>query len=223
MSIQFVCEILGTIAFAVSGAMLAIQHKMDIFGVLVMGTVTALGGGLMRDVILNITPPGMFSDPEYLFVALGSGTMTFLVIWWKHRHGALKHPEGRLQQALTFTEGNFQWILNLTDAIGLGMFTAIGVNVAIQAGYGQYDLFSVFLGMLTGVGGGMVRDILAGLTPAILVKKIYACASLAGAVCYQLLMKYAPGDYAMFVSALLVIAVRMAAYHWKLDLPKAIK
>jgi uncharacterized membrane protein YeiH len=210
MNIQFICEIVGTIAFSLSGAMLAVERKMDIFGVLVLGVITALGGGFMRDVILQITPQTMFAHPVYLIVAIVTALYAYCILHW-HKHFL---P--------LLSQRHLDWILNFTDAIGLGLFTVIGVNASIAAGYGQYDIYSVFLGVLTGVGGGVIRDVLAGLTPSILVRHIYATASLAGGICYQLLMKFAPGSYAIIISAVIVIVIRMAAYHWKLNLPKAV-
>lgn len=210
MSIQLVVEVLGTIAFAISGAMLAIERKMDLFGVLVLGVVTALGGGFMRDVVLGIVPPSMFTNRIFVPVGLITSFYTFLAIRW-NQHVIPLLPEGL-----------FQLVLNFTDAIGLGLFTVLGVNAAINAGYGEFHMFAIFLGMLTGVGGGMLRDIFAGLTPAILRKHIYACASLLGAAVYDGLLFCMEKGYAMFVGAALVIFVRMLAYHYKWDLPKAI-
>lgn len=210
MNIQLIVEIMGTIAFAISGAMLAIDRKMDVFGVLVLGLVTALGGGFMRDVVLGIVPPTMFTSSLLIPVGLLTSFYTFLAIRW-HRHVIPLLPDGL-----------FQLILNFTDAIGLGLFTVLGVNAAINAGYGSYHMFVIFLGMLTGVGGGMLRDIFAGLTPAILRKHIYACASLLGALCYDCLLRCMEKEYAMFAGALVVIVVRMLAYHYKWDLPKAV-
>jgi len=211
MNIQLVVEVLGTIAFAISGAMLAIDRKMDAFGVLVLGLVTALGGGFMRDVVLGIVPPSMFTNHVFVPVGLVTSFYTFLAIHW-NQHIIPLLPEGL-----------FQLVLNFTDAIGLGLFTVLGVNAAIRAGYGEYHMFVIFLGMLTGVGGGMLRDIFAGLTPAILRKHIYACASLLGAVCYDGLLFCMRKEYAMFLGAVIVIVVRMLAYHFKWDLPRAIK
>ena len=210
MNIPFIVEVLGTIAFAVSGAMLAIDRKMDLFGVLFLGLVTASGGGFMRDVVLGIVPPSMFISPMLIPVGLIASFYTFLAIHW-NQHLIPYLPEGL-----------FQWILNFTDAVGLGLFTVLGVNVAIDAGYGDYHRFVIFLGMLTGVGGGMLRDILAGLTPAILRKHIYACASLLGAACYDYLLLCMQKEYAMFTGALIVMVVRMLAYHLNWNMPRAV-
>lgn len=210
MNIQVVIEVLGTIAFSISGAMLAIERKMDAFGVLFLGLVTATGGGFMRDVMLGIVPPSAFTSPIFIPVGLVASFYTFLAIHW-NQHVIPRLPEGM-----------FQWILNFTDAVGLGLFTVLGVNVAIDAGYGDCHKFVIFAGMLTGVGGGMLRDILAGLTPAILRKHIYACASLLGAACYDYLLLCMSKEYAMFTGAIIVIAVRMLAYHLKWNMPRAV-
>ena len=103
----------------------------------------------------------------------------------------------------------------------MGFSRCWGVNVAIEAGYGECHRFVLFLGMLTGVGGGMLRDILAGLMPAILRKHIYACASLLGAACYDYLLLWIKKEYAMFAGAVIVMTVRMMAYHFKWNMPKA--
>lgn len=209
MNIQFISEVLGTIAFAISGAMLAIERKMDIFGVLVLGLITAMGGGLMRDIVLGKVPPSLFCSPLFVTIGLMTALYTFFVVR-KHKDMIPHLPEGQ-----------FQWVLNFTDAIGLGLFTVIGANVTIDAGYGDYHMMIIFLGMLTGVGGGMLRDVLAGLTPAILCKHVYACASLCGAVCYDFLWRMMPRSYAMFIGASIVFAIRMLAYHYKWNLPRA--
>ena len=210
MNIQLVVEVLGTIAFAVFGAMLAIDRKMDLFGVLVLGLVTASGGGFIRDVTLGIIPPSMFVSPMLIPVGLLTSFYTFLTVHW-NQHMIPELPAGL-----------FQWILNFTDAVGLGLFTVLGVNAAIDAGYGDCHKFIIFLGMLTGIGGGMLRDILAGLMPAILRKHIYACASLLGAVCYDYLLLCMRKEYAMFTGAMIVMLVRMLAYHFKWNMPRAV-
>ncbi len=211
MNIQFASEILGTAAFAISGAMLAAQRKMDLFGVLFLGLVTAMGGGFIRDVVLGKVPPGMFLSPVLVSVGLLASLYTFVAIRFRHSSGD------------SIPEGKFQWILNFTDAVGLGLFSVVGVNVAVDEGYGSCHMFVIFLGMLTGVGGGMVRDILAGLTPAILRKHVYACASLLGAVAYDVMRLFLPRGSAMFAGSLIVIAVRMLAYHYKWNLPRAVE
>lgn len=208
MDIQFVCEVLGTAAFSVSGALTAVKHKMDIFGVIVLGIVTALGGGLLRDIILNISPPSLFVNTLYLNIAAVSALLVFLIL-------------AKTNNLAVFITGKtFNWLLNITDAVGLAMFTVIGVNTAIEAHQGYNPVFYIFLGMLTGVGGGVIRDILAGTIPKILNKDIYAVASLTGAVLYYYAHLVIASDYILFVAASAVITIRILAeyYHW--NLPK---
>ena len=161
-----ITEILGTVAFSVSGAMTAIRKKMDILGVVVLGVVTAVGGGIIRDLLLGITPPAAFQNPVYVAWA----TVTALLAFVLARH--------------TWSEKNrhlFELLLNLVDSLGLGLFAVIGVRTAIDCGYGDNGFLSIFVGVLTGVGGGMLRDTMAGEVPKIFRKRIYALAALAGA------------------------------------------
>lgn len=211
MNIQFISEFLGTVAFAISGAMLAVERKMDIFGVLFLGMVTAMGGGFIRDMSLGRVPPAMFRTSVFLIVSLLASLYTYVVFRWGFRF------------IPRLSDEKFQWILNFTDAIGLGLFSVTGVNVAIDAGYGEYHAYAIFLGMLTGVGGGMLRDIMADLTPAVLRKHVYASASLLGAVCYDAMLFTLPRGSAMFLASMVVIVIRMMAYHFKWNLPKAVR
>lgn len=210
MDLQFISEIIGTVAFAISGAMLAIDRRMDIFGVLFLGIVTAMGGGFIRDLALGRVPPAAFTTSTYLLTGFLASLYTFFVVRWK-RH---------ILPGLS--EERFQLVLNFTDAIGLGLFSVTGVNAAINYGYGSYHIFAIFCGLLTGVGGGMLRDIMAGLTPAVLKKHVYACASLAGAILYDRLLLVLPRDISIFAAAAVVVVIRMLAYHYKWNLPRAV-
>ena len=208
MDIQFICEVLGTAAFSVSGALTAVKHKMDIFGVAVLGIVTALGGGLLRDIILNISPPSLFANTLYLSIAAVSALVVFFIL-------------AKTRNLAVFITGKvFNWLLNVTDAIGLGMFTVIGVNIAVEAHQGYQPVFYIFLGMLTGVGGGVIRDILAGTIPKILNKHIYAVASLTGAVLYYYAQLFIESDGIIFIAAGAVIVIRILADYYCWNLPK---
>ena len=109
--------------------------------------------------------------------------------------------------------------MNFLDAIGLGAFTVIGIDTGVEAGYGDYFFLIIFLGVVTGIGGGILRDIMAGETPYVLKKHIYAVASIEGALLYALLLKVADSDIAMIASALLVVVIRMLASHYRWNLP----
>ena len=186
---------MGTVAFAISGAMLAIERKMDLFGIVFLGIVTAAGGGFIRDMTLGIVPPAMFSSPMVLPLAILSSLAVCALVAWLYK-GSDEELHGE----------RFQWILNFTDAI--------------DSGYGDYHAFVIFLGMLTGVGGGMFRDVLAGIMPAVLRKHVYACASLVGAICYLGLLCAMPRGYAMFTGAMIVVVIRLLASHYKWNIPR---
>lgn len=209
ISVFFVIEIIGTIAFACSGAMVAVEKQLDLLGVVVLGVTTAVGGGMIRDLIIGIQPPTLFVNPAYVLTAF----LTVIVLFYTVRS---RHLNIRVLGSLTYER-----VMNLLDAIGLGAFTVVGIDTAIEAGYGEYRFLMIFLGVITGVGGGILRDILAGQTPAVLKKHVYACASIAGAICYVLLMDVFEADASMIVSAVLVVVIRVLARHYKWNLPKA--
>ena len=164
-------ELIGTVAFASSGAMIAIEKKMDIFGVNVLGATTAVGGGIMRDIILGLTPPGAFSHPVYVLVAALTSTILFVIAYAK--------PTAFESRVKT---DYYDKLMFWCDTAGLGIFTVVGIQAAVRAVGGENVFFFVFIGTLTGVGGGVLRDIMAGETPYILVKHIYACAAIAGGI-----------------------------------------
>lgn len=203
--IVFYMEIIGTIAFAASGAMVGINRGMDIFGVCVLGVVTAVGGGMTRDMILgNI--PGALVRPIYVLVAVATALLVFLVLYFKHN--LLQGKPGLLYDRALF----------VMDSAGLGIFTVMGVMTGIQNGYPDNTFLLVFLGTLTGVGGGLLRDIMAGVPPYIFVKHIYACASVVGALCCVWIYRGFGQIPAMVIASSSVIAIRFlaACYHWNL-------
>ena len=203
----FAMEIIGSIAFASSGAMLGIRKEMDLFGVCVLGVTTAVGGGLVRDIILGITPPNMFQKPVYTIVALAVCLLLFAILYAKQK---------LLENKIAIF---YDRIMSLFDAIGLGIFTVVGINTAINAGYDQKFLL-VFVGVMTGVGGGLIRDMMARVQPYILTKHIYACASIAGAVLCVFCVNVVGRLPAMLLGTCLVILIRILASHYRWSLPK---
>ncbi len=194
----FVLQIIGTVAFAVSGALEAIEKKMDIFGVAVLGMTTAVGGGIIRDIITGSLPPVVFTQPVYVFVSLGVGLIVFL-------------PPVR--RFLKKTDA----VLLVMDSIGLGIFTVVGAKAGMMTGNA---FLAVFVAVVTGVGGGVMRDLFAGIKPQIFVKHFYACASIIGAVlCVAL---FGLGENAAMVSgAALIALLRILAARFRWSLPKA--
>ena len=207
VSIFFVIEVIGTIAFASSGAMVAVRKRLDLFGIIVLGVITAVGGGMLRDLMIGNIPPNMFRNPVYVLAAFLTVLVLFLLFrCWPFLLGS-RYIEG------------YEKIMNILDAIGLGAFTVIGIDTGVEAGYGDYHFLIIFLGVITGIGGGILRDIMAGETPYVLKKHIYACASIAGACLYVVLLQVTRSDSAMIGSALLVVAIRILASHFRWDLP----
>lgn len=138
----FVLELIGTVAFAVSGAIVGIKKQMDLFGVIVLGICTAVGGGIVRDLILGITPPVTFQNPVYTLTAAAVSVLMFL-----------PHMRARIGRH----EPVFDRLLLVMDAVGLGVFTVVGVQCAYQQSE-DYTLFLlIFVGLITGVGGGVLR------------------------------------------------------------------
>lgn len=208
-TVIFIAEMIGTVAFASSGAMLAIRKNLDIFGVLVLALTVAVGGGVLRDVMLGLIPPVAFRDPSYALVAMATAIALFLLIYF--RQDVMNSP----------TMAVYEMFMNYCDAIGLGIFTVVGVYTAYTEGY-RHPFFLLFLGLLTGIGGGVLRDVLANTLPFILHKHIYAVAALAGAlVCVQMIEWNL--YLAMAAGAGVVIFIRLLAIHLRWSLPKPIR
>ena len=204
--IIFCMEMAGTVAFAASGAMTGISRRMDVFGVCVLGVVTAVGGGMMRDVILG-NVPGALTKPVYVVAAVITALLIFAVLYFKR--DMLQGRFGLL----------YDRMMLVMDSGGLGIFTVVGVITGIRNGYLENTFLLTFLGTLTGVGGGLLRDMMAGVPPYIFVKHIYACASVAGAlVCVSIYRGFGQIP-AVVISSLLVVAVRFLAAHYRWNLP----
>jgi uncharacterized membrane protein YeiH len=201
-----VLEIIGTVAFAVSGAMTGLKKKMDIFGVAILGLTTAVGGGIIRDLVLGVTPPRTFQNPIYALIAIGTAIIVFIPIIHRWMLRRLRLYEN---------------ILVFMDALGLGIFTVTGISVAFNISGHFSGFLLVFVGVVTGVGGGIMRDVLAGDTPYIFVKHIYASASLAGALLCVLLWSYTDHLYAMLAGMLLIFLIRILSAVFKWNLPRA--
>ena len=197
-------ELLGTVAFAVSGAMEGVRHRMDLFGVTLLGLVTAIGGGVLRDLVIGQIPPKVFRDSRCAVLAILVALAVFII---------LKLTQERKPRALAQLRDRLYF---LSDTLGLAAFTVLGIE---SAGPGRNTGLLLFVGMITGVGGGVLRDILAGSVPSILRKHIYAVASLAGALADVLLMHILPAEIAMLAGFGLVVLIRLAAAHYKWNLP----
>lgn len=203
---MFILEIIGTIAFASSGAMVGIKKQMDLLGVCVLGMTTAVGGGMIRDLILGVTPPIMFQNPTYALLALAFSVFVFCSMYFFQ--GKLTH--GKVYDS----------IMMIFDSLGLGLFTVVGVTSALNIGYETTGFLQIFVGVLTGVGGGVLRDIMAGQTPYIFVKHVYASASIIGAGACVLIGKWFGELPAMLIGAMVVFIIRTLAVRFRWNLPK---
>jgi len=199
-------ELIGTVAFSASGSIIAIRKKMDVFGVCVLGLTTAVGGGIIRDLLLGINPPSTFRNPIYAVTSI----IVSLVIFIKP-----------VRRYLTGTHAAYDRTMLVADSIGLGVFTAIGVSIVKDNVPDAGFFLTVFVATLTSVGGGIMRDIMAGQTPFIFVKHVYACASLVGGMVCALLWAVTGHITAMIAGAVLVFVIRIMSATFKWNLPRA--
>ncbi|GAB6197182.1 trimeric intracellular cation channel family protein [Lysobacter xanthus] len=194
-----VIDFIGTFAFAISGATAGVRRRLDLFGVLVLAFAAATAGGLLRDALLGATPPAALVDWRYLAVSSLAGLLTF------HRHGAIERLRNPVQ---------------LTDAVGLGLFAVIGATKALDHGVGAVG--AVLLGGLTGVGGGVVRDVLVMRVPNVLQRELYAVAALLGAaVVVTGRALHLPATPIAIAGAVACIALRLMALRRDWQLPVA--
>jgi uncharacterized membrane protein YeiH len=186
-----VLEWVGTFVFALSGGLLGVQKKFDLFGVLFLSFVVAVAGGILRDILIGAVPPVAIREVHYFLIAITGGLVTF---FW--------HPKvsSRLRQ------------VQLLDAVGLALFAVTGAQKALDSGINP--LMAAILGMLTGIGGGMVRDVLAGEVPFVLRSDLYAIAALAaGAVIAAGHAMGVPPLYPMVLGAAACILLRLGAIY----------
>lgn len=196
--LELLLELIGTVAFSVSGAVVGIQKKMDMLGVVTLGIMTAVGGGIIRDLLIGVTPPMAFKNPIFIVISIITALIVFLPV---------------VSKAINLDR--FIWIL--ADSVGLGAFTVIGV----LAGVAYDNIFlEVFLGVTTGVGGGVIRDICAGGIPMIFVKHFYACACIIGAIVCAIFYDY-NSIIAVVLSFSVTVILRLLAAKFKWHLPKA--
>lgn len=203
-----ILEVIGTIAFVLSGAMIGVKRKLDVLGVVILGCVTACGGGLLRDTMLGIIPQNLFINPLYVVLALITSLILFIVLY------IIKDD--------SITE--YKWykdLLVISDAIGLATFVIVGANITInKMGIEGNGFLIIFMAFLTACGGGMLRDIFAGQIPTIFRKHIYALPTIVGALIYYFLLRFNLNVYInVIVVSLFIITIRLLAYKFKWSLP----
>lgn len=203
--VMFVLELIGAAAFAVSGAMVAIEKKADIFGVLFLAVTTALGGGVIRDVLIGRIPPVMFVSYWYLLISVVAALAVFIDAYLRSEKYKLHLDK-------------LDAVNNVFDAIGLAVFTVSGMNAAMPVS--DNVILVLFVGMCTGVGGGMLRDVMTNTMPKVLRKRVYAVASLIGGGLYYVMHVLDINQLLSVGGGMLVIfALRLFATIYKWNLP----
>lgn len=199
MNIIYLLDLVGTAAFAASGAWVGVRKRMDLFGVLVLGVVTAVGGGTLRDLLLGDIPPFSLKDENYIYIAI---SVSLIVFANRVRFKLLEKP------------------LLYFDAVGLGTFVVIGTTKALDFQLGW--LGAILMGVMTGTAGGVFRDVLANQVPLILRREIYASACVAGGALLVILEQSGAGRLvAALFAAGTVIIVRLLAIRYGWGLPRA--
>ena len=195
----YVLDLFGTMAFAVTGAFKAIEHKADIVGIIILATITGLAGGTIRDIVFGKTLPNSLIDPAYVIITVISAIVLFLLYSKMKKH----------------------WNLFLKfDAVGLGVFTEIGATFAYNL-FGMNFLIIVLSGMLTGIGGGILRDVFVNQTPIVFVKELYASASFIGAIVFYFTLLITNEVYAATILGIvLTTGLRLVAMKYNWNLPR---
>jgi uncharacterized membrane protein YeiH len=198
MEVIYVLDILGTFAFAISGALVALDKKFDIFGVIIIAFVTAVGGGMLRDVLINAHPINWIGDLNYLYIIFSAVLFTFL----------FKSKIAYLSKTMF-----------LFDTIGISVFTLLGLQKGLS--YDLHPIIAIIMGMISAVFGGVLRDVLTAKIPLIFEKEVYASACLAGGISYLILHYFKVDENINFiVSAIVIASIRAVAVKFHLELPK---
>lgn len=194
----YMIDLFGTAIFAVSGVILAGRLKMDPFGVIVLGSVTAIGGGTIRDMALGATPVFWITDTTYLWVIFITCLLTMILV--------------RRPKRLAW------WVLPVCDAIGLAVFVGIGVEKALA--YNASGMVAVIMGVITGCGGGIIRDVLAREVPMVLRSEVYATACIIGGIFHTMAVSMGyDHSTALLAGVISTLVIRLGAIRWHLSLP----
>jgi uncharacterized membrane protein YeiH len=193
----YTIDILGTIAFAISGALVAMSKKMDLFGILIIGFVTAIGGGTLRDLLIGDTPVNWMRDITFTYVIIASAVFAMV---FKNKINYLRTS------------------LFLFDTIGIALYTLIGIEKGINANL--HPVICVALGTITASFGGVIRDVLCNEIPVIFRKEIYATACVLGGITYFLISEFPiKNDFVFLIAGVVVIVIRLLAVKFKIALP----
>lgn len=191
-----VFEIIGTIAFAISGALVGINKELDYLGVIILAVTTALGGGIVRDILIGQTPPVAFNSPDFIIISIITAVIVF------HFHNKIT---------------KYRYPIQISDAIGLGAFTTIGASIAISNGLTSPFVVAL-LALSTGAGGGIIRDVFVNEIPFVFQKEIYGSASILGALIYLVSLKLFTDNAALYICFTVTFLVRVVSIRYNLNL-----
>lgn len=200
----FILEVIGTVTFAFAGAFVAIDYDLDWLGITLMAVTTACGGGMTRDIILGNTPPMMFRNPVYVAMAVVFAFATM----------AIYKPLVKSKY-----KDDILFIINTLDAVGLAIFTIVGMQTAVNVGFADNMFLVCFVGVLSAVGGGLLRDVMVNRTPVVLAKEIYATASLAGSIVYYMSWGHMDDVVGSTIAMVLIFGIRMWSLKYNKNLP----
>lgn len=208
LTIIYILDLIAIASFAIPGAAVAIEKGLDIFGVVFIGVICALGGGVLRDLILGIFPPVMFTNKMYVIVS----AITSLIVFFF----AFCNPKRYFSNIERIDS-----IVNIFDALGIGLFSVSSVKRCFQYGYGDNAFLCVMMAMITCIGGSILRDLLCQNLPAVLRKRIYALATIAGSTAYYYMYVYGINpDLATIVGVLITFSIRILATKYKWNMPR---
>jgi len=198
-------EIIGTIAFAISGAVEGVKHDLDAFGVIICGIVTATGGGIIRDLMIGQIPPNALLDSRFVVMAIVTSIIVFLIAW-KYKQAFLDYlTQNRL--------------VNFADNVGLATFTIIAIERCLPSFSDNISVL-LFVGVITGTGGGVLRDLFTNTIPVIFRKRVYAVASLIGAIIFIFTYSIIGNTASSLISMTIIVIIRVCSSKYKWSIPK---
>lgn len=195
---QQILTIVATVTLAFSGVLQAARYQMDFFGALVLAFVSAVGGGTLRDLLIGATPVFWAVDPSYIQIIIPTTILSILALHF-------------------YTPPSKLYLVDVADAAGLALFAILGAQKALS--YQLIEPVAVIMGVITGIAGGMIRDVLTPTTPFVMRSEMYALAAIIGVVAYTLVRSYIPETAAMVIGMLVIFSLRVAAIYWQIQVP----
>ncbi|GGE62676.1 trimeric intracellular cation channel family protein [Priestia taiwanensis] len=197
MTLITIFVFIGIIAASISGALIGIKKQLDLFGVICLAVLTSLGGGIIRDLLIGRIPPIAFIEPSYFFTGLAAA----LFAWVFYHH-----------------TDQLRAVILISDAVGLGVFTAVGASAAIEIGMDK-PFIVISMGLITGIGGGVLRDVCSKEIPFVFRKEIYAIAAIIGAASLYVTYDYVPQIISLYICLTVTFMIRIISVWYNLNFP----